>query len=89
MTRAELHSVQGFHAPTLIAAAAHLRTSMKRARSYDATTIINNEGRMNGYLDAIEDLIAATLPEKPEAKKKDFQPYAAPAQPQPENPNRL
>jgi len=89
MTRAELHSIQGFHAPTLLALASYLRTHMNRHRAgSDPTAIINNEGRMNGYLDAIEDVIEATLPEKPEAKKSEFQRYAPPQQPQRENPNR-
>jgi hypothetical protein len=90
MTRAELHSIQGFHAPSLIAGAQHLRTVMKRKRGGDATAIINNEGLMNGYLDAIDDLIAAASPKPPEAEKKQFQAYAEPKPPQPqtENPNR-
>jgi len=89
MTREQLHSVQGFHAPTLLAASLHLRTAMRRlSRGSDATAIINNEGRLNGYLEAIEDLIAAASPLPPEAKKKEYQPYAPPPQPQQENPNR-
>jgi hypothetical protein len=89
MTREQLHSVQGFHAPSLIAAALHLRTAMSRKRAgTDPTAIINNEGRLNGYLDAIDDLIASASPLPPEAKKKEYQPYAAPPQPQQENPNR-
>jgi hypothetical protein len=86
MTREQLHSTQGFHAATLLAAALHLRTTMNRKRGgTDPTAIINNEGRMNGYLDAIDDLIAAASPLPPEAKKKEYQPYSQPAT---ENPNR-
>lgn len=89
MTREQLHNTQGFHTPTLLAAALHLRTIMNRKRvGTDPTAIINNEGRINGYLDAVDDLIAAASPLPPEAKKKDFQPYSPPAQPQTENPNR-
>lgn len=88
MTREQLHSIQGFHMASLIAAAQHLRTTMSRKRGgTDPTAIINNEGRMNGYLDAIDDLIAAASPLPPEAKKKEYQPYGAP-QPQTENPNK-
>lgn len=88
MTRAELHSITGFHAPTLLAAVLHLRTTMKRKRESDATSIINNEGRMNGYLDAIDDLIAAASSQPPAAPKKEYQPYAPPAQPQTETQNK-
>jgi hypothetical protein len=89
MTREQLHSTQGFHAPTLLAAALHLRTAMRRVgRGTDATAIINNEGRLNGYLEAIDDLIAVASPKPPETPKKEYQPYSGPPQPQPENPNK-
>lgn len=89
MTREQLHSINGFHTGTLLAAAQHLRTTMVRSRSAnDATAIIRNEGHMNGYLDAIDALIAAASPLPPEAKKKEFQPYAPPQPPQGENPNK-
>lgn len=90
MTREQLHSSPGFHAASLIAGAQHLRTLLKRSRGGDATAIINNEGRINGYLDAIDDLIAAASPKPPETEKKQYQPYAEPRPPQPqtENPNR-
>lgn len=89
MTRAELHNTQGFHAATLLAAAAHLRATMPRSRGIsDATGIIKNEGHMNGYLDAIEALIAAASPQPPTAPRKEYQPYAAPAQPQTETQNK-
>jgi hypothetical protein len=89
MTRAELHSVQGFHTPSLIAAAQHLRTTMNRKRGgTDPTAIINNEGRMNGYLDCIDDLLAAATPLPPEGQKKSYQPYAPPQGPQTENQNK-
>lgn len=86
MTRAELHSLQGFHPASLIAAAAYLRLTMPRNKhSGDATAIIKNEGHMNGFLDAIEALTAAASPEKPKSEKRDFQPYSQPAS---ENLNR-
>lgn len=86
MTRAELHSIQGFHAPTLLAAAALLRSAIPRNRhAGDATAIIKNEGHMNGFLDAIEALEYAALPKAPETEKKAFQPYA---NPQSETPNK-
>lgn len=89
MTRAELHNTTGFHAPTLLAAALHLRTLLKRQRSSsDPSVIINNEGRINGYLDAIDDLIAATAPQPPDAPKKEYQAYAPPQPTKTENPNR-
>lgn len=86
MTRPELHNTAGFHPGSLLAAAAHLRTLIPRNRNGgDATAIIKSEGRMNGYLDAIEDLIAAASPQAPASTKKEFQPYA---QPQTENQNK-
>lgn len=85
MTRNELHSVQGFHPPSLIAAAAHLRTLIPRARGVDATALINHEGKMSGFLDAIAALEAAATKQPENTIKKDFQPYA---QPQTENPNK-
>lgn len=89
MTREQLHSTQGFHAATLLAAAQYLRTAINRKiPSGDATALIRNEGRINGYLDAVDDLIAAASPLPPEAKKKEYQPYALPQPPQTENPNK-
>lgn len=89
MTRAELHNTQGFHVPTLLAAALHLRTMVRRNRGgADPTAIINNEGRINGYLDAIDDLIAAASPQPPDAPKKEYQAYAPPQPQKTENPNR-
>lgn len=89
MTRAELHNTQGFHAATLLAAAVHLRATMPRKSGMtDATGIIKNEGHMNGYLDAIEALIAAASPQSPIAPRKEYQPYAPPAQPQTETQNK-
>lgn len=86
MTRAELHGLQGFHPASLIAAAAHLRVTMSRKRaSSDPTAIINNEGRMNGYLDALDDLVAAASQQPPKPEKAAFQPYS---QPQNETPNK-
>lgn len=88
MNRAELQNIPGFHAGSLLAAAAHLRSIMPRKPDgLDATALIRNEGHMNGYLRAIEDLVAAATPQPPKSEKRDFQPYSAP-QPQNENPNR-
>lgn len=67
----------------------HLRATMSRIKhAGDATSIIKNEGHMNGYLDAIEALIAAASPLPAQVEKKTHQPYSEPAQPQRENPNR-
>jgi len=86
MNRAELHSTPGFHPQSLLAAALHLRATMPRQKAAgDATSIIKNEGHMNGYLDAIEALIAAASPQAPQLQKKDHQPYS---QPPLENQNR-
>lgn len=87
MTRAELHSTTGFNPATLIAAAAHLRTMVPRSKGVlDATTLIRNDGRKDGYMEAIDDLIAAASKQPEATAKKDFQPYSQPAQN--ENPNR-
>lgn len=89
MTRTDLHSITGFHPASLLAAAAHLRTQMKRKPgSLETTTLVRNEGYMNGYLDAVDDLIAAASkqPDVP-TEKKVFQPYSAP-QPPNENQNK-
>ncbi len=88
MTRPELHSTPGFHPGSLLAAAAHLRATFPRKQVGDATTIIQNEGRMNGYLEAIEALIAAASPLPPKGEKKEYAPYSQPAHPQPENHNQ-
>lgn len=86
MTRAELHNVVGFHPASLISTAAHLRKEMKRKRQgTDATALINHEGWMNGYLDALDALEAAASPHIEEAKKSILQPYS---QPENQNPNR-
>lgn len=88
MTRAELHNIPGFHAQTLLAAAAFLRELIpRRPDGLDATALIRNEGRMVGYLDAVDQLMMLTVPEPPQGQKKEYQPYSAP-QPQTENPNR-
>ncbi len=82
MNRTELHSIQGFHAPTLLAAVAHLRATFPRTKhAGDATTIIKNEGHMNGFLDAIEALEAAAKPQAPKTSQETFQPYSQPATP--------
>lgn len=89
MTRTELHNITGFHPASLVAAAAHLRANFPRKRNGgDATHLINNEGWMNGYLDAIAHLVEAAAPQPPEAKKREYQPYAPPTQLSPENSNQ-
>ena len=86
MTRAELHSLKGFHPATLIAAALHLRSTMNRKpTSADATSLIRNEGYMNGYLDAVDALIAATTKQPEKMERAPVQPYSAP---QNETPNK-
>lgn len=86
MTRTELHSITGFHPASLVAAATHLRATMNRKRAgSDPTAIINNEGRMNGYMDALDDLVAAASQQAPKPEKSSFQPYS---QPQNETPNK-
>jgi len=87
MTRTDLHNIPGFHAASLLAAATYLRAQMRPSRAVnEPTALIRSEGLMNGYLTAIEDLIASASPQAPASPKKDFQPYAQPAQP--ENQNR-
>lgn len=81
MNRSDLHNIPGFHPASLIAAAAYLRTQLSRPKGLTETTaIVKNEGRMNGYLDAIDDLIAAAskLPEP--APKKEYQAYSQPSE---------
>ena len=86
MTREQLHSIQGFHTPSVIAAAQYLLNNMPRKPVLpEPTALIRNEGFMNGFLTAIEQLDAAARPKAPDAPKKEFQPYS---QPQTENPNR-
>ncbi len=79
MTKLQLQSLEGFHAPTLLAAALHLRTTMRRrGEGSDTTALVNNEGRINGYLEAIEALEIAASPTPPAAPKKEHQPYSQP-----------
>jgi hypothetical protein len=85
MTRDELHAFPGFHAPTLLAAVAYLRAELRPVKTVaEPTALIATGSEVNGYLKAIETLIAVTQPKKPEGEKKTFQPYAQPN----ENPNR-
>lgn len=87
MNKIELHNTVGFHAPSLLAAATFLRSTFPRDRhAGDATAIIKNEGRMNGFLDAIEALEAAATPQAPKTEKTFAPPYSQP--PMHENPNR-
>lgn len=88
MNRAELHNIPGFHPPTLIAAVAHLRATLPRSKGLTETTaIVRNEGRMNGYLDALDDLLAAAAQQPPKTEKAVLQPYSQPALPT-ENQNK-
>lgn len=80
MTRAELHNLQGFHAATLLAAATHLRATLPRKKQLtDTTALVNNEGWMNGYLDAIDAMINAASQQAPTTTPKTFVPYSQPA----------
>ena len=86
MTREEILNLPGFQPIFLTAAAEYLRTNIPRKRTgSDATALINNEGRLNGYLDALDDLVALSKPQRKPELKADYQPYAAP---QSESPNR-
>jgi hypothetical protein len=85
MTREELHSTPGFNPASLLAAARFLQANQPRPKVLpEPTALIRNEGRFNGYLEAIYDLIQAASPQAPKTEKRDFQPYAQPN----ENPNR-
>lgn len=88
MNRAELHNTPGFHPASLLAAAMYQRHNMPRKRpvATDATSLIRNEGWMNGYLDALDDLVAAASPQPEKTEKAPFQPYSQPAER--ENPNQ-
>jgi len=89
MTRAELHNVTGFHPASLLAAATHLRDSMARNKvAQEPTALIRNEGYLNGYLDALQDLESAALPAPPKTMREAFQPYSAPQQPSATNQNQ-
>lgn len=89
MTKAELHSVQGFHPATVLAASVYLREMMPRSRGgSDATALINNEGYMNGYLDAIQNLVQCLSPEKEKGTKGPQPMYTQPPQPNTQNENR-
>lgn len=78
MTRAELHSIPGFHAQSLLAAAAHLRTSIPRGAGGDATALIRQGGEMEGYLKAIDALVNAASQQPANAPRPASQPYSAP-----------
>jgi hypothetical protein len=81
MTKVELQGIPGFHAPTLIAAAAHLRATMPRIRgTFDATALIRNEGHMNGFLDAVDALISAASQQPTKTDRVVPAPYSQPAQ---------
>jgi hypothetical protein len=86
MTRAELHTLIGQNTQVIHAAAAYLRLNIPRKhRDGDATSLINHEGWLNGYLDAIEALTATTQPLPEKKEKTPVQPYS---QPENQNPNR-
>lgn len=81
MTRAELHALIGQNTQIIHAAAAYLRLNMPRKpRDSDPTVLINQEGWMNGYLDAIEALTATTQPMPEKKEKTIMQPYSQPDQ---------
>jgi hypothetical protein len=86
MNRAELHNTPGFHPASLLAAADYLRATIPRkVVAQEPTALIRNEGHMNGFLDAVEALIAAASPAKPDVPKKEYPIYS---QPTTENQNR-
>jgi hypothetical protein len=81
MTKLELQGITGFHAPTLIAAAAHLRATMPRkVVAAEPTAIIRNEGHMNGFLDAVDALISAASQQPTKTDRVVPAPYSQPAQ---------
>ncbi len=89
MTRAELHNVTGFHPPSLMAVATHLRDSMARNKvAQEPTALIRNEGYLNGYLDALQDIERAAYQQAPTTAPKQHQPYSAPQQPSATNQNQ-
>lgn len=86
MTRAELHNIPGFHASSLLAAAAHLRAELKpKKTAFEPTALIASGCETNGYLKAIEDLLAAATLQPEKTPPKTHQPYS---QPQTENQNK-
>lgn len=86
MTKAELHNIQGFHAPSLLAAVAHLRAELKPTKTVaEPTALIAVGSEVNGYLKAIEALLAAAVLQPDKTPPKQFQPYS---QPMPENQNK-
>lgn len=87
MTRAELHATTGFHPDTVRALAAHLRATIPRKKATDATLIVNHEGWMNGYLDAVDAMLDSVNPEKPGKKPTQIPIYSQPIE-HTNNPNR-
>lgn len=79
MTRAQLHSTPGFHPDTVKAIATYLRARMPRKKVADATLIVNHEGWMNGYLDAVDAAMESTMPEPKQIEHNAAGPYSAPA----------
>ncbi len=80
MTKAQLHSTSGITPEVVKALAAYLRARVPRKKvDRDATGIINHEGRMNGYLDAVDDLLDSVNPEPKQIEHNAAGPYSAPA----------
>ncbi len=89
MTKIELHNIPGFHAPTILGAVAHLRAELKSTKTVDEpTALIRSGAEVNGYLKAIEALLAAASQQAPAPKKQDYAPYSAPQQPSATNQNQ-
>lgn len=82
MTKADLQNTPNFHADTARALSRYLRDNIPRgARTADATSLVNNEGRMNGFLDAVE-LIDKAISKEPEKETVKAQMYSESQHPQ-------
>jgi len=81
MTRTELHSTQGVTPEVVKALAAYLRARMPRRKVTDATLIVNHEGWINGYLDAVDAIAESVNPEPKITDTPKGQIYSAPTNP--------
>lgn len=82
MTKADLQNTPNFHLETAKAVSRFLRYNIPRGlRTVDATSLVNNEGRMNGFLDAIE-LIDKATSKEPEKESVKAQIYSESQHPQ-------
>lgn len=90
MTRNELLGIPGFHIETAKAIATHLRATIVRgsALATDATFIIRNEGRINGFLEAVEAIESISKPVQEKTEQKPIGLYSQPPQNQFPNPNQ-